>query len=628
MPGDKGQISKNGGFLRSVADWFEKMADEDKANMKMARKKRAIKIIDDELTGKYDAKYMAKQLGRGGGFLLLKLFELISRGTNIAFVDNATIRKAEEKYAELKHDDKKFVAWLNKHPALSSYLSYYLTLSLLALGVWGGTKTLGHQEQEVKPEIENAPESKPKQVIDVKTYDVTSPTFVQDFYTESWNDIIINLLEFETYTTKPVKNKKESVYTYGPGLTWVWEKNKQGVYIKHRCVGKYKTKADKFTEADIWEQFRAHILHETLPAVQQALIKNGYTDVPINHILALMVAGYQMPGHLYDESEDRGIVKSLKEADYDAQKCIDAFSFWLAKKKNFYDGSMKRRWWCGAIYVGYIDSHDLMDLNMDVFSAVDFNTVKPKDENFKMDVSTLVYAMSKTKDTQIVKDFIVEHNLTQNLENCYTKSPDALVFNADPSVLEMVAGIKDLRAHKYATSIEHYEKAIELNPENINAYSDLALVYKTCADTMSDRNAAINYYQKCYDQLISVKKHLRNNPDLIIDNENMAYLYYNVATAQDAVAKIAEDQGNTKIAEFMYKYARDSYKDAAAYAEQADIPDKTIKMYLSRKEDAEQHYKKVKNQKIAAFRQGNIKVKNKIMNEHPLSSQSVDNEYA
>ena len=269
---NKSQVARNGRILRAVADWLSNLATKDGKGFSAAKKRRADRITHDNNKTGDEILYILGQTGRTSGFIFLKLFELISRTPNLALVDNAIFRKIEQKYSELKHDDKKFAAWLKKHPAVSSYLTIWLTMALLLLGRAGYNKIKepAPKDKKAKTEVVQDPE-KEQQAPDVKMYDVSDDNFVQQFFDDNWDNFVIFLSEFETFREKPVKQKSEDRYTYGPGLTWVWEQLANGQYTQHECIGKWKTKAEKFTKQQMWEQAQIHLLQETLPKIQAEL---------------------------------------------------------------------------------------------------------------------------------------------------------------------------------------------------------------------------------------------------------------------------------------------------------------------------------------------------------------------
>lgn len=620
----KSQVARNGRILRAVADWLSELATKDGKSFSAAKARHADKVNRDQSKAGEKIGYAMGQAARTSGFILLKLLELVSRTTNLLVVDNAILRKLEQKYKELNQDDKKFKDWLKKHPAISSYLTTWLTMAMLLLGRAGYKKIKDPVNKDNKAKIENVEQQKKQKAPTVKTYDVTDDGFVQEFFDDNWNNFVIFLSEFETFRSTPVKQSGESRYTYGPGLTWVWEQLANGKYKQHECVGKWKTKATSFTKEQMWEQAQIHLLNETLPTIQAQLKAKGFKHVPSHQLFALVVAGYQLPGHI------SGIVSKLQQAGDDVQKCADAFSYWASKKrKDYYRGTMKRRWWCANIYLGYIDCHDLLDLNCDVFSVVDFNMVKPNDKQFAMDSSTLTYALLKTNDKSSVRDFIVQNKLLSNPDNCYTKSGTVMIATVNPSMMEMIAGLKDFRAKKYESSIAHYQKAIEFNPDNISAYSDLTLVYKTYADVTKDKSKSIMYYKRCCEQLSKIESHMAENEDLVVDDESMAYVHYNVATAQDELAKIYKNKGDKENVATYYKYAMENYGKAEKYGVSAGIADKYINKYKDKKVAAEANYKAMKKEKTIAFNRANSKLKiHDIMQKQSQIINNKGDEYA
>ena len=134
----------------------------------------------------------------------------------------------------------------------------------MTLGVGGGKVAYDHKD-EIKQVVKEwtfgkeKKEEKQKEIKKIEPiYDVSSSEFKENFIDKNWFDIVVSLLEFETWHDIPKKQFKERRQTYGPGLTWVYLNGKQ-----QPCKGrKYVNMAADFTEEQVWDQVKQHCLYQ------------------------------------------------------------------------------------------------------------------------------------------------------------------------------------------------------------------------------------------------------------------------------------------------------------------------------------------------------------------------------
>ncbi len=353
-------------------------------------------------------------------------------GLNVALLNNAIIDKWEENKKNIKDkkDDSEFQKFFKNlqksHPRAASRLQLWMVYALMALGIGGG-KVAYDNKEEIKQVVkewtfgkENK-EGKQKEtkIID-PVYDVSNSKFKEHFIDKNWFDIVVSLLEFETWHEVPKKQSKEKRQTYGPGLTWVYLDGKQ-----QPCKGKkYINMVANFDEEQIWNQVNQHCLYpgECFSVMQSEFKKYNFFEVKRSQILGLFIAGYQIPSRLKDgvvkvKNGRRkkvplaytGIVHRLKDAGDDTQKIVDSFMAGKEVEELWRDGTNKRRWWCAMYYIGKIGTEDLLSMDMDAFSKVHIDTIV-KDGHFVFDDETIQYALSqKMEKNGTVQEFIDAH---------------------------------------------------------------------------------------------------------------------------------------------------------------------------------------------------------------------------
>lgn len=621
----KSQISKNGEVLRNFSDWLDENVESAKRKLKRTKLDRAAKITATQDETKWEAvKYYFKQLHNTNRMAFNTLLEYLAKLANVGLIDNKLLRIAEKKYAELKRNDIKFVEWLKKHPATSSYLSYYFLVAALSLMTWGGIKGGNRGQQDdndtpkkeiiiepndeeivIEPDGDDDKKKKKDKVVN-KVYDLTDKNFMENFVDENWEDVVIGLLELETYRDKPTLQKGEDRYTYGPGITWVYIKDENGVVEQKPCIGDYKKMAEGFSKKQVWGQVRLHLLYKTevMAKIKNAYISRGITKVSSEQILGLLFAGYQTPAYVDN------IISGIVKAGNNKQKQIDAFQYYKGKKK-WKTGTIRRRWWCAMYYAGKIDSYDFLELNRDVFSKVSVNLIL-KNGHFQYDEATILYALGLQNNKSKVRDYIIANKVCSldgySIPN--VKGRDKLSFTElqinNPSVAEMDAGLAAAKAGDYKKAIEHYKQAIEIDIDNLAAYSDLSIIYKKYGDELlkSNKNQeALNYYDLCCNLVIEANKRMNANKSLLEDLEIKAHTYYNAGQARDAMADIYMAKGDYKKASYEYGRAAKNYETAYLNAAKLEMDSSILDIYLKAKTKSEN------NKSIAAKKGATIKVK-------------------
>ena len=380
--------------------------------------------------------------------VLLKLSQIFVNGMDGLLFDNKILKTMRQKFESQKikknkdGKDNKLSLFTKNNPQVAAYLTWYLML-LTVFGGAGLATNKSKKSNDIQNKTENVKhvfaDNSAKRTIDIqKIYNPADASFKKDFINENWSEIITGLLEFETYREKPVKHTKESRSTYGPGLTWVYDKTGQ-----HACVGTYKDMAEQFSEEQIWDQVKQHCLYkgECLSKIKSELKKYNFSVVTDNQIKGLLFAGYQTPsslGHPIVNKTDKkgniikdkngnpikermpGIIPKLSEAGNDIQKIVDSFIAGKDIDERWRDGTNKRRWWCAMCYIGKISVNDLLSMDCDAFSEISLGVVM-KNGHFVYDDSTIEYALSrkntKKKNVGTVQDFIDSRPLLTAMMN-------------------------------------------------------------------------------------------------------------------------------------------------------------------------------------------------------------------
>lgn len=600
----------------SLKDNFKKASNEIANRMKYLRgdkgqletKYQQIKnAIPKDTIGEFSR--IAKLSGIDLLWFLFCLTKFAAKDLNTIFLDNKIIDKWREDNKKTKHADSKFKQWLNEfqgaYPTASARLKLWVLYGLVATMVAGGIKLAENGDNEdinsIKKErvidnkkdnpsdttkIDSIEVKKDDKIVDSSfVYDVTSESFEKDFINKSWNEIVISLLEMETWREKPKLQSGESRYTYGPGLTWVYTKvkNKKGEFIEvqNKCAGNYVKKASNFTMDQIWDQVKRHSLYRTevMPVMKRQLEKYGFKELSEQQVLGLFVAGYQLPGTLTDNYDKKGkfisngIIHNLHNAGSKTQKQVDAFIAGKEIKEKYRVGTNKRRWWCAMIYIGKITTDDLLELNRDSFSAISINTVL-KNGHFVYDDATIKKVLSEAKKTSkgSVKDFIKKQNVP--LKGTIVKHNKSKVENdtINPSMEKVLDGDAAFNTKDYKNAIKCYTDAISLDEDNMEAYSSLALAYKK----LGDQTHSISDYESSLQAVKACNARMNKNKSLLHDPEIKAATYYNAGLAREEIAKLQIKANNIAGAIENYVKAKQNFVTAYNNAEEAENAERMI----------------------------------------------------
>ena len=585
---------------------------------------------------------------------------------NTILLDNKIIDKLKDKHTGLQIKDtdsgfKQFFKKLEKsHPYAASRLKLWMLYGLLTVVSVGGIKMARHdkdadvkqtkKEQVIDDKEKNNDNStimyntddndnnKEKQInnsaeeinngdnkIDnnIIRYNIDNETFGKKFIDDNWNDVVICLLEFETWRDRATLHSGESRYTYGPGLTWVYikQKNKQGNWnvVQHSCTGKYINIASNFSMAEKWEQARYHSEKETMPVMKRQLLQYGFTKITDQQALGLFVAGYQLPGSLSDNYNKKGVLISegiahkLSRAGSNKQKQVDAFIAGAEVPEKWRPGTNKRRWWCAMIYMGYITPDDLIDMDRDAFSSINVNTVL-KNGHFVYDAATVEYVLehAKNRNRGSVRKFINDRNVP--LKGALAKHTKNNLDNneSNPSMVKANEGLKAFKAKDYQKAIDCYQAAVSLDADNMEAYSSLALSYKK----LGDQTHSISDYEKVLEVVKACNAQMNKNKSLLHDPDVKASTYYNAGLAREEIAKLQEKNNNITEAMENYRMAKLNFETAYANAEEINNTER-MEIYKEAQNRIDMAVETLKskdnmNNKVDAFKKGKTNIFKKL----------------
>ena len=553
--------------------------------------------------------------------ILLRLSQAFVRVSDWIFADNQILDWVEKKYAAKKikqnksGKDKKLSKFAKENPRVAAYLTWYLML-MTAIGGGVGVANKDKIADVAKDKIEKIKgafhkEKEKSEDEDAKIEDIS---FVasdeKNFAKKAWeaygNEIIMGLPFFETYRGAPQVHSGEERCTYGPGITWVYTVNANGTINQYPCSGSWKQKAANFTEEEIWEQCKLHCMKDVLGYGLKPAI-SGLDNLDGRVCVGLCFAGYQAHTGM------KNIAKAFSKATTIQEK-MDAFLQNVPKKTakgvDIEEGSLKRRWWCAAYAVGLVSSADFLSLPCDSYSKIDVSMVF-RNGHFKYDAETVEYALNKarTKQKQSVADLLARSEAGQSAMQHQTKTYKLIDseqelskedIQIEKSVKELNDGMKKYEAGLYEAAAERFMRAIDLDKDNMEAYSNLSQTYFK----LGEKNNSLEYYQKCTDIVSQCNMHMNQNKSRLYDSETKAYTYYNAGHAREEMAKINKANGNPDVATRNYDLALKNYKTARTNAIKAGIDTSVYDTAIARIE-------KVVSGNTTAFNAGTVRVKEK-----------------
>ncbi|MDR0726825.1 MAG: tetratricopeptide repeat protein [Rickettsiales bacterium] len=563
-----------------------------------------------------------------GGIAGLAVLQALFKALKIGTVDNIVLRTAEIEFSKItptknkKGNDKKFSSFLAKYPGMSSYLMYYM----IAAMTFGGYKAneviseYGGIGELIKSKKEKILHETEKYILGNKL-DPASQDFL-DLCKTYENLICIPIIYTETYRATPKVQAKENVWTHGFGMTWspdteghmtIRDYTDTAANIK-KGYKPHKPKMQRTKDADL-EETKQFLIDHIYPKIK----KNMTREIAENELYALCVAGYQLEGHIPT------ICKQLSEAKT-PQQIADAF---ITPTMYQYGGTPKRRWICGMLAAGYITLQDVVEADIDAFYIPDINTFI-RNGKFICNEATIKYVLSLKRHgtTKAVLEQLKDGNVSLALLKGEKKAkiadfrpPTVEEAKISTSMEILMKAEKEYAAKKYIKAAELFQQAIESDPDNMEAYSSLALVYKK----LGDEKKSINYYQKSLDVVVACNARMNANRTLLMDHAVKGSSYYNAGLSREAMAGIYKKKGNPVEAGKNYSWALKNFQNALYNYEQLDGFETNKEVYkkaIDRMKKAIETLSKNKS-KTLSFNVGRIKVKGRPTDKKTLQIQEL-----
>lgn len=559
-------------------------------------------------------------LSKYSGAALMYVTEYLTRVMNSLLINNPVLRGMENKFANSKiekpQQDSKLSKFkvavqkmAKKHPALTSYLAYYMFMGGILLG--GGYAANGANQDQSdsvrkeaakdvdKHEVPIREEVSDKAVVKEKLQDKKTPlsyeelgqkakTVTDDAVTQTvdpkteqyvkqaldayWPEIAVGLTELETYRAVPKVHAGEKRATNGLGCTWNYVYNKNGRLVQKPNVAK---KTPTRTKDENYEQCKRHLMFETLPVLQQ--VTKGKKNISARQAVALVYVGYQRTADMAE------IAKKISSAKT-VQQVADAYAHYEGPKK-YREGTLKRRWICAAYAANVIDANDLLNMDCDAFAALNINTVY-RNGHFLLGNETAQYVLSRVRGKkETVKDFLSDFSegkkilaSVQGGEKIRTKvvvKSSEQDKKIEQSMKSLNAADKAYKKKNYKKAADLYEQAIAQDADNMEAYSSLALAYLR----LGDENKSIEYYQKSIQAVVNGNKRMNANKDLLLDREVKASSYYNAGMAYEKMAALYAQKGDTVKMSECYRSALNNYQIALENAKMKDMSEARQQVY-------------------------------------------------
>ena len=568
----------------------------------------------------------AKQGVKGIGIGLTGTAQFLFWALKYGLLDNHLTRKLEKLFAKMKKTDKngKKQLWrefAKKNPNLVGHITYYLATCIMTLATVAGVD-LSKEDSVIKETINewsmDSEEDEAKEdvvyVIDgnIKIKDINNTVphlravstnqsksqFVKQAVQEYWDEIAVALTELETYRATPKLHSGEARYTNGLGLTWYYWYDDNGKL--HQRANK-KSNTPTLSKKQVYEQVRRHLIYETLPVLYEAI--KPYNNITPQMQIALIMAGYQRPADM------KNIVKKLAVAK-NAQQVADAFADVSNVPTKWRDGTLVRRYTCALYAIGAISAEQMLDWARDSFSMINVNTVY-KNGHFVITQQNVEYLLGRSrKNTNTVREFLGDFSTGRDIVAEIKKSDKRFKFDekqqessSEKSMVLVNKADKKFKKGKYADAEKLYVEALSVNPDNMEAYSSLALVYKM----LGDENKSEEFYEKCIETVVKCNDHMNANKSMLLDRRVKAMTYYNAGLARYEMGRMAQESGNIAKAKEQYQLAQKNFKTAKNNAEMIGLDPEVVDIYEKAIQDAN---KSIDSLKKLAFNVSAAKVKN------------------
>ena len=176
-------------------------------------------------------------------------------------------------------------------------------------------------------------------------------------------------------------------------------------------------------------------------------------------------------------------------------------------------------------------------------------------------------------------------------------------------IMEQIKNYKNVpkeikKKGKYKDAEKLYIEALALNPDNMEAYSSLALTYKM----LGDKNKSVEYYQKCIDTVVKCNEYMNSNKSMLLDRRVKAMTYYNAGLARQEMGRIAQESGDASAAKEQYQLAEKNFNTAKKNAEMIELDSDIIDIYNRAINDVKKMMDALKK---LSFKASAAKVKNK-----------------
>lgn len=351
-------------------------------------------------------------------------------------------------------------------------------------------------------------------------------------------ELFIAVEELETYRATPKKHTKEKRYTYWNGLTWVYTVAKNGKIVQHPCVEKWKDMAAGFSREQCEEQFRLHLQFETFKSLEMAI--SDKSNINHQQIMGLLMLGYQLPGKMAP------IANHLNKAT-NTQQIMDAFKHSLPENTLWREGTLKRRWWCGAYAAGLVTVDDLLNLKKDAFSKISLTKVATgikkntkgevlSIEHFRFDTITVQYALNTARikgNNPIVRDVLDQtaggRAVIKAVESGTTI--DFIIAKSNFDQTDYAKAVTSFRSGDYESAAAGFKKLLETNPNDALLWNDLAASY----NNLGKYDLALECTGKIFKE--------------IGDRSQYAAAYYNAGVARENLGQYESALAN-------YQYAK------------------------------------------------------------------------
>jgi len=572
-------------------------------------------------------KSTGKRVGRGGKIAFHSLMQFITWTLKYALLDNHLTRKLEELLAKIKKTDGKgkkelWRAFIKKNPNFMGHIVYYMMLVATAAGI-----DLSRDESFIKEtvkewiaELTDDDDSDDDNTIDIMSIDVKSKVkdinntvphlsaistnqsqseFVKQAAKEYWDEIAVALTELETYRASPKLHSGEKRYTNGLGCTWQYWYNDNGVLYKEKNL---KNNTKTLSADKNYEQARRHLIYETLPALYNAI--KPYDNITPQMQIALLMAGYQRPADM------KHIAEKLASATT-VQQVADAFADVTNVPSKWRDGTRVRRYTCALYAIGAISAEQILDWTRDSFSMVNVNTVY-KNGHFVISQQNIEFLLGRSRpNTNTVREFLNDFDTGRKIVADIKTSGDTFKFdekakdsNYEKSMAVVNKADKKFKKGKYKDAEKLYVEALALNPDNMEAYSSLALTYKM----LGDKNKSVEYYQKCIDTVVKCNEYMNSNKSMLLDRRVKAMTYYNAGLARQEMGRIAQESGDASAAKEQYQLAEKNFNTAKKNAEMIELDSDIIDIYNRAINDVKKMMDALKK---LSFKASAAKVKNK-----------------